>query len=98
VPVTFNVLAASVSLDGGWQYSGDDDRHYATWGANISLPLDKSFSAVAEEFGKNTGHAGQQIGLSWQSQDQFILADAVYGHDIMGSPGNWVTTAIALFF
>jgi hypothetical protein len=99
VPVTFSLTPiVSLNLDLGWQYSHPDDQNNLTWGANVSVQATKTISFTAEEFGKSSGLPGQQLGIGWQPEGQIFVGDIVYGHDITGTTGQWLTTAITLTF
>jgi len=99
IPVTFGITPAiSMNGDMGWQYTRPDSRNFLMWGLNASMRATDAVSFTGEIFGKDTGRAGQQAGVSWQAPDQVIAIDLVYGHDIDGTDGNWVTTGITLLF
>ncbi len=98
-PFTFAVnKAVNLSLDAGWQYANGTDKNYATWGANVALKATDAIGLTGEVFGKNTGRPGEQAGISWQNAGQSFIADAVYGRDIDGNPGNWGTVGLTFVF
>jgi len=100
IPVTYVVTPIlSLNFNAGWEYSHPTEQTSASWGVNAALQATKTISFTAEEFGRTTGKPGQQAGIGWQPAGQtFFMGDLVYGHDINGTTGQWVTTGLSFTF
>jgi len=98
VPVTVTINdIVDVNLNIGWDYPWEEDRHSLTWGIGAVFHGNGSFSFVGEVFGKNEGHSGLQAGLR-AALSKYWLFDAVYGRNITGTEGNWLTAGVTAAF
>jgi hypothetical protein len=99
VPVTFTVTKdINFSIDGGWQYDRGADRNYATWGTNATYQATSAIGFAAEFFGRNTGRAGEQAGINWQTASQSLTVDVIYGHNIDGNSSEWGTLGLTFLY
>jgi hypothetical protein len=98
VPLTVTINdIVDVNLNIGWNHPWEEGKHFLTWGIGAQLNATGSFSFVGEVFGKNEGRSGLQAGLR-AALSKYWAFDAVYGCNITGTVGNWLTAGVTAVF
>jgi hypothetical protein len=88
-----------LNLNVGWRYEAEERLHWAIYGAGFEWKLAQPLALVGEIFGQVGHHdseqrysskARSQLGLRYRPTAQ-LRFDLLYGNNIMGSGGNWLT-------
>jgi hypothetical protein len=97
VPTTVAISGTiDLNTDFGWQHT-ENQPHYFNWGMGTVFHATDTVLAIGEIFGKNEGRPGLQLGPR-VTVFKSVLLDAVYGHNITGATGNWLTAGITMAF
>jgi hypothetical protein len=105
IPATLRLSdTVRVNLNGGWVWDRILDRHYTYYGTGFDWRTrDNVWTLTGEVFGlagaaeSSTTRARFQAGLRFRPIDRWNI-DVIYGRNLYGENGNWITLATVIRF
>ena len=104
-PVTLRVSPQlRINANAGWTVDVPNERHFATYGLGFDWLFMPKFSMTLEGFGQLNGdnlgwetRPRFQAGVRYRPADAFSV-DVIYGRNIAGTGGDWITLSTAYRF